>query len=166
MEQFGPIRAYYADLISGQIQPEDMRIESLPFRAEINAAGQVFTQSDPTNVISRYNFVILKVLAWIANPFFAGFAPGLMRFNLKDQGRNFDVFKLPQFLHSYVGSGGTTQPHDYYGCFITVPGSALAVDWTIDTVLWASQVGAYRMVGVDVTGDYVNCGQPRAPSGG
>lgn len=164
--QFGPIRAYYADLTSGEIQPEDVRIESVPYRAEIDAAGNLFSQSDAVPVISRYNFVLRKVYAWIANPADAGFAPGLARFNVHDEGRNFDVFKMPQFLHSYVGSAGSCSPHEWDGCFITVPGASLAVNWTIDILLWPAMVGAYRMVGVDLVGDYVNCGQPRAPSGG
>ena len=166
MTQFGPIRAYYADLTSGEIRPEDVRIESLPYRVEINALGEILTNTDAVSIISRYNFVLRKIYAWGMNPADLGFAPGLTRFNAREQGRSMDIFKMPQFIASYLGTSGPCTPHEWDGCWITVPGTQLEVNWTIDSLVWPAMVGAYRMFGVDLVGDYVNCGQPRAPAGG
>jgi hypothetical protein len=105
------------------------------------------------------------VYAWIANPGVSGYAPALITFQAREEGRGFDVFKFPQTLASYVGTSGPCD-HEWDGCYITVAGTDLAVNWGADTVNWLLLVGAARICGVDLVGDYVNCGQPPAPTGG
>ena len=163
MQPFGPIRAYYADLTSGQVYPESMRIESLPFRARVDATGQIQDQTQAQQVNSQFNLVIRDVIAWM-QPEPVGLAGSLARFNIMDQGRGFTVFKVNQFIASYFGASQGS--HSWDGCFVTVPGSQLEVSWTIDTINWPNQVGVNKHMGVDVVGDYVNCGQPLAPTEG
>ena len=163
MQPFGPIRAYYADLTSGEIYPESMRIESLPFRARIDAVGQIQDQTQAQQVNAQYNLIIRDVIAWM-QPEPIGLAGSLCRFNVVEQGRGQSVFKVNQFLASY--SSQNQGSHSWDGCYITVPGAQLEVSWSIDVLNWPNQVGVNKHVGVDVVGDYVNCGKPLAPAGG
>lgn len=149
----GALRQYYNDLASGKIVPEDMRIEDLEFRIQISATGQVLSESPAVMVVSLYNFALRRIKGFVMDPEVAGAAPSLIRFNVRDQGRNFSVFKKPVNLQSAIGNVVA----EWDGTFIMVPGAQLAVDWTVDTQRWAALVGASKEVGVQLLGDYVAC---------
>jgi hypothetical protein len=47
------------------------------------------------------------------------------------------------------------------GVYITVPGTDLAVAWSVDTQRWPALVGATKEFGVQLLGDYVACAPVR-----
>ena len=153
----GEILTYFGDLASGAIRPEDVRIEALTYRALIDRNGIITFQSPKITVIARYNLAIRAVYGAVLNPELAGAAAGLVRFNLQEQGRNFNVFKQPVSL-SGVTNGGSAVPYEWDGVYICVPGTDLEATWAVDQALWATLVGAPRIVEIVVTGDYIACG--------
>jgi hypothetical protein len=148
----GEILTYYGDLASGAIRPEDVRIEALTFRAVIDQNGQIQFQSPKITVVSRYNFAFRGVWGQIVNAPVAGAAAGLVRFQVREQGRSFDVFKQPVSFGAVVEN-----PYHWDGVYITVPGTDLEVSWTVDTALWTALVGQTRIVEVVLVGDYIAC---------
>lgn len=153
----GEILTYYGDLASGAIRPEDIRVEALTFRAIIDRNGVITFASPKVTIISRYNLAIRAVYGAIVNPDIAGSAAGLIRFNLREQGRSFDVFKQPVSM-SGVTNGGSAVPYEWDGLYMCVPGTDLEATWSVDQGLWSTLVGAPRIVEIVVTGDYIACG--------
>lgn len=152
----GALLQYLSDLSSGLIAPEDMRIEDLQFRVVIGPNGQVISQSNAVTLVSRYNFAFRRVTGFGMNPDLMGAAPSLVSFNVKEQGRDFSVFKRPVSMQSVLGVNGSLRA-EWDGVYITVPGTDIAVEWTIDTQRWAALVGTTQEFGVQLLGDYVVC---------
>ena len=154
----GDLLTYFGDLASGALRPEDVRIEELTFRATIDATGRIIS-TDPQNstvqIVARYNFAIETVRGSIMFPELAGAAPDLIKFNLKEQGRNFDVFKTPVDFGNLVRSGAT--PMEWRGTYICIPGTQFEVEWFVNTTLWPVLVGGSRQVTIVVGGSYVAC---------
>ena len=153
----GALMQYYSDLSSGMLPPEDMRIEDLQFRVRIDPAGNIVQESNAVTLISRYNFAFRRVSGFIMDPDLAGAAPSLINFQIVEQGRNFRLFKRPVSLASLLSRSGSGNIAEWDGVYITVPGTDLAVEWTIDTARWPALVGATKEVGVQLLGDYVVC---------
>ena len=151
----GALVQYYNDLSSGVIVPEDMKIEDLKFTVKIDPSGNITAQSDPVLLISRYNFALRRVMGYVMDPHFAGSAPALVDFQVREAGRNFDVFKRPVNMGSLLN--GAAQPAEWDGVYITVPGTTLEVNWTVDNARWPALVGAAKEFGVQLLGDYVAC---------
>lgn len=149
----GRILTYYGDLASGAIKPEDVKIEALTFFAQIDAAGLVVANTDKITVNSRFNFAFREMRGSIMNPELAGAAPDLIRVQVKEQARNFDVFKQPVDFAAMTG----LRQYRWDGVYICVPGTDLAVEWTVDTALWTTFVGVPKRVKVTLTGDYIAC---------
>lgn len=152
----GALVQYYSDLASGVIVPEDMRIEDLEFRVQIDPAGNIVSQTDPIMLISRYNFALRRVVGFAMDPDFVGSAPSLVRFQIREAGRNFDLFKRPVSMQSLISNKGS-DPAVWDGVYITVPGTELEVAWSIDTQRWPALVGATKEFGLQLMGDYVAC---------
>lgn len=153
----GAILTYYGDIASGAIRPEDVRIEALTYRLIVNPVGQSAFETPKIAIISRYSLAIRRVYGAVANPEFAGIAPALIRFQLREQGREFNVFKNPVTL-SVISPAGASIPFTWDGVYITVPGTDLETAWTIDAALWNALVGATKFAEIVVTGDYIACG--------
>jgi hypothetical protein len=153
----GALQQYYSDLASGAIPPENMRIEDLQFRCRIDPAGNVTFQTEKVTLISRFNFAFRRVTGFVMNPNFAGAAPSLVSFNIKEQGRDFSVFKKAVSMQSILTLVGAGNPAEWDGVYITVPGTDLAVEWSVDTQRWAALVGTTQEFGVQLLGDYVVC---------
>ncbi len=153
----GALRQYYNDLSSGEIPPEDMRIEDLQFRVVIDPLGNIVSQTQKITLISRYNFAFRRMVGFMMNPDLGGATPSLVSMNVQEQGRDFSVFKRPVSMQSMINRAGASNPAEWDGVYITVPGTDLAVDWTIDTANWAALVGTTQTVGVQLLGDYVVC---------
>jgi hypothetical protein len=151
----GALVQYYSDLASGVIAPEDMRIEDLEFRVQIDPLGAILFQSRPVTLISRYNFAFRRVVGWVMDPDLAGPAPALVGFQVQEGGRDFSIFKRPVSMASLLSRQGSS--HEWDGVYITVPGTDLDVAWTVDTARWPALVGAAREFGVQLLGDYVAC---------
>jgi len=153
----GAILTYYGDIASGAIRPEDVRFDAITYRLIVDQTGTQVFASDKTTVIARYNFAIRRIYGSVLNPEFAGPAAGLIKFNVLEQGRNFNIFKRPLTL-SAITPGGSTEPYVWDGVYICVPGTDLEVSWTIDSALFATLVGATKFAEVVVVGDYIACG--------
>jgi hypothetical protein len=153
----GPIVQYYSDLASGVIAPEDMRIEDLQYRIQINPDGTVFSQSDSISLISRYQLAIRRVVGFVMDPDFAGNAPSLVNVQIRESGRNFEIFKRPISMQSLLSKSGAANGAEWDGVYITVPGTDLAVEWSIDTARWAALVGTTKEFGIQILGDYTAC---------
>ena len=153
----GALLQYYSDLSSGLIPPEDMRIEDLQFRVLIDPAGNIVTESPKVTLLSRFNFAFRRVSGFIMNPALAGAAPSLVSFQVQEQGRDFSVFKRPVSMQSLLGRAGASNPAEWDGVYITIPGTDLAVNWSVDTARWAALVGTTQEMGVQLLGDYVVC---------
>jgi hypothetical protein len=153
----GALASYYGDLSSGLIVPENMRIEDLTFRVQINPQGQIVSETQKITLISRYNFAFRRAIGWIMDPDLAGPAPSLVSFNIQEQGRDFSVFKRPVSMQSLVSRSGAGNPAEFDGVYITIPGTDLAVNWTVDSQRWPGLVGATKEFGVQLLGDYVVC---------
>lgn len=154
----GELLTYYGDLASGAIRPEDVRIETLTFEATISPAGVVIQQNPPNGtiqIVSRYNWALESVRASIMLPELAGAAPGLIRFNMREQGRNFDVFKAPVDFGTLVD--GTQEPMKWRGTYICIPGTQFECAWFINNTLWPVLVGTSKQVRITITGSYVAC---------
>ena len=152
----GALLQYYSDLSSGLIPPENMRIEDLAFRVQIDPAGNIVAETQKITLISRLNFAFRRVQGWIMDPDLAGAAPALVSFNVQEQGRDFNVFKRPVQMSSVLSRGGAGMA-EWDGVYITIPGTDLAVNWFVDTARWAALVGATKEMGVQLLGDYVVC---------
>lgn len=152
----GQLMLYYSDLSSGILAPEDMRVEDLSFRVQISPTGQVLFESQAVTLVSRYNFAFRRAVGFCMNPDLAGAAPMLVNFNIREQGRDFSVFKRPVSMQSILNVAGGLRA-EWDGVYITVPGTDLAVEWTIDTQRWAALVGTTQEMGVSLLGDYVVC---------
>lgn len=151
----GALVQYYSDLASGVLVPEDMKIEDLQFRVRIDPSGNVTFESAPVMLISRYNFALRRVMGFVMDPAFAGAAAALVDFQIREAGRNFDVFKRPVNMQSLLNN--VSQPAEWDGVYITVPGTELEVNWTVDNARWPALVGASKEFGVQLLGDYVAC---------
>jgi hypothetical protein len=152
----GPLVEYYSDLASGLIPPENMRIDTLEYRVRISPLGAITFESPYVQLISRYNFAFRRLQAFAMDPAFAGAAPALVGFNIQEQGRNFTVFKNDMSFGSVMATSGAGNPAEWDGTYITVPGTQLAVTWTVDT-RWAALVGATKEFGLQLIGDLVAC---------
>jgi hypothetical protein len=158
----GEVLTYYGDLASGAIRPEDVKIEALTFEVTIGPNGQILSTVPAigsVQVISRYNFVIEKVRASVMNPDLAGAAPSLVRFNMREQGRSFDVFKQPVDIASLIES--PAESLEWRGVYICVPGTQFEVEWFVNTSLWPVLVGAPRTFKITVSGSYIACEPPQ-----
>lgn len=153
----GAILTYYGDIASGAIRPEDVRFDALTYRVVVDQNGNIVFSSPKTTVIARYNFAIRRIYGAVLNPEFAGPTAGLVKFNVLEQGRNFNIFKVPLTL-SVITPGGSTEPFCWDGVYISVPGTDLEVTWSVDTVLFQTLVGATKYIEVVVSGDYIACG--------
>jgi hypothetical protein len=153
----GALLQYYSDLSSGMLPPEDMRLEDLQFRVRIDPAGNIVTESPAVTLISRYNFAFRRVSGFILDPDLAGAAPSLVNFQIQEQGRDFSLFKRPVSMQSLLSRSGSGNIAEWDGVYITVPGTSLAVVWTVDTARWPALVGATKELGVQLLGDYVVC---------
>ena len=152
----GSLVQYYNDLASGVLSPEDMRIEDLQFRVQIDPAGNITFSTDPITLVSRYSFIFRRVVGFVMDPAFAGSAPALVSFNVRENGRNFDIFKKPVCIQSLINPSGST-PAEWDGVYSTIPGTDMEVTWFVDTARWAALVGASKEFGVQLLGDYVAC---------
>lgn len=155
----GALVQYYGDLASGAIAPEDFRIENLQFRVQIDPAGNVTFESDSVSLISRYNFAFRRIVGFAMDPEFAGMAPYLVGVQVREEGRNFEIFKRPINMASLLRSAEGVAVWD--GVYITVPGTDLSVVWSVDTQRWAALVGASKEFGVQLLGDYAACSPER-----
>lgn len=153
----GPLQQYYNDLASGVLKPEDMRIEALEYRVQIDAAGLIQFQTDAIQLVSNYTFTPRRIYGFVMDPATSGSAPALVTFNLREQGRNFDYFKRAVSMGDLVGPAGTLNPMIWDGTYINVPGTQLAVNWSVDTTRWPVLVGTFKEFGVKILGDYVSC---------
>lgn len=153
----GALVQYYNDLASGVLAPEDMRIEDLQYKVQIDPDGNIVAETDAIELVSRYNFAFRRIVGFAMDPDLLGAAPFLVSFNVREQGRNFDVFKRPVNLQSLLSRDGGQVLAEWDGVYITVPGTQLAVNWTVDTKRWAALVGASREFGVQLLGDYTAC---------
>jgi hypothetical protein len=139
------------------LPPEDMRLEDLQFRVRIDPAGNIVQESPSVTLISRYNFAFCRVSGFIMDPDLAGAAPSLVNFQIREQGRDFSIFKRPVSMQSLLSRSGSGNIAEWDGVYITVPGTDLAVQWTIDTARWPALVGSTKELGVQLLGDYVVC---------
>ena len=153
----GALLQYYADLSSGLLAPEDMRVEDLQFRVRIDPTGAITFQSQAVTLQARYNFAFRRVSGFIMDPDLAGAAPSLVNFQIQEQGRDFQIFKRPVSMQSLLSRSGSGNIAEWDGVYITVPGTDLAVEWTVDTARWPALVGATKEMGVQILGDYVVC---------
>jgi hypothetical protein len=153
----GALIQYYSDLSSGMLPPEDMRIEDLQFRVQIDPNGNITSNSDKVTLLSRYNFAFRRVTGFIMDPDLSGAAPMLVNFQIQEQGRDFTIFKRPVSMQSLLSRSGSGNIAEWDGVYITVPGTDLSVEWTVDTARWAALVGATKEMGVQLLGDYVVC---------
>jgi hypothetical protein len=153
----GEILTYYGDIASGTIRPEDVRIEALTFRGTIARDGTLAFTTPKVTVIARYNLAVRAIYAAVLNPEFAGPTAGLVKFNVAEQGRNFQIFKVPVSL-SGVTNGGSAVPYEWDGVYITIPGTDLEVSWFVDQALYVALVGMPKICEIVITGDYIACG--------
>lgn len=153
----GAVLTYYGDIASGAIRPEDVRFEAITYRCVVDATGTPVFTSDKVTVIARYNLAIRRIYGAVLNPEFAGPTAGLLRFNVQEQGRNFNIFKRPVTL-STITNGGSTEPFAWDGVYITVPGTDLEVSWTVDTAYFVALVDATKVAEIVISGDYIACG--------
>jgi hypothetical protein len=151
----GPLVQYYSDLAGGAIAPEDMRIEDLQFRVQINPQGQIIFESPKVSLISRYNFALRRIVGFAMDPVLVGPAAFLVGVQVREEGRNFDIFKRPISMASLLRNSEGVAAWD--GVYITIPGTDLSVLWSVDTARWPALVGAAREFGVQLMGDYVAC---------
>jgi hypothetical protein len=153
----GALVQYYSDLASGAIVPEDMRLEDLQFRVQIDPTGAITFQTPAIMLISRYQFALRRIMGFAMDPEFAGTALSLVSFQVREQGRNFDIFKRPISLASIIGTSGPGKPAEWDGVYISVPGTEIEVNWVVDTARWPALVGATKEFGVQLMGDYTAC---------
>lgn len=153
----GALVQYYNDLASGTLAPEDMRIEDLQYRVQIDPQGNIIFNTDPIELVSRYNFAFRRVTGWAMDPDLVGPAPPLVSFQIEESGRNFSLFKRPVNMASLLSRTGSGNIHEWDGIYETVPGTSLDVQWTVDTARWPLLVGAFREFGIQLLGDYVAC---------
>jgi hypothetical protein len=154
--QPGALIQYYADLSSGALPPEDLRIEDIRFNVRINPDGSIASNTQPLQVISRYNFAFRRVMGYAMNPALVGAGPALVSFNVKEAGRNFPIFKTDINLQSVLANGGAGNIVEWDGVYITVPGTQLEVTWAIDS-RWPALVGTTQEFGVQLVGDLIAC---------
>lgn len=152
----GQLVQLYSDLASGILAPEDMRVDDLKFTVQIDPAGNIVRQTNAVTLVSRYNFAIRKVIGFMMDPDLAGASPFLVDFNIRENGRNFDVFKRPVSMQSTLSPGGVV-PTEFDGVYITVPGTDLDVAWFVDTARWPALVGTTKELGIQIVGDLVAC---------
>lgn len=151
----GALVQYYSDIASGVLAPEDMRIEDLQFRVQIDPNGNILQQTDAISLVSRYIFVFRRVVAFALNPDFVGAAPALLNFQVRENGRNFEIFKRPVSMAALLSR--TDNVMEWDGIYSTVPGTDISVEWSVDTARWPGLVGTTMEFGVQLLGDYAAC---------
>lgn len=144
----GPMMGLYSDYASGLLFPERTRIESLQFRARIDPAGSITFSTPAVQIVSNQAFALRKIVGFGMNQDSLGNAPMLIDFNLMESGRSFTVFKRNISFASVL-----QHPAEWDGAYISVPGTALEVNWAIDTSRWGPLVGASREVGIQLLGE-------------
>lgn len=152
----GPLVQYYSDLSSGMLPPDNMRVENLQFRVRIDPQGQITFRTPDIQVVSMYNFAIRRVYGSMMQPLLAGAAPALVNFNIKEQGRNFTMFKTPVSMASILNNNGPNLA-EWDGVYICIPGTQLGVEFSVDVPRWQSLVAAQKEFVIQIVGDYVIC---------
>jgi len=152
----GALVQYYSDLSSGMLPPENMRVENLQYRVRIDPTGLITYQTPDIQIVSNYNLAIRRLYGSMMQPLLAGAAPALVNFNIREQGRAFNVFKVPVSMASIVNNNGPNLA-EWDGVYICVPGTQLAVDFSVDRPRWQSLVAAQKEFVIQVVGDYVIC---------
>jgi hypothetical protein len=95
-------------------------------------------------------------MGFMMDPDVAGASPALVNFQVRENGRNFEIFKRPVSMQPLLGRAGLNIM-EWDGIYTTVPGTDISVEWTVDTQRWAALVGASKEFGVQLLGDYVAC---------
>lgn len=152
----GALTQYYGDLSSGVLAPEDMRMESLQYRVQIDPSGAINSESQSVMLVSRYNFAIRRIIGFTMDPAFVGAAPALVDFNIQEDGRNFTIFKTDVSMAA-LSNGSSCNVAEWDGVYITVPGTQLSVIWSVDQQRWPALVGATKEIGIQIIGDLVVC---------
>jgi len=153
----GALVQYYNDLAAGTIAPEDMRIESLQFRVQIDPAGNILTETPAISLVSRYSFAFRRLVGFVMDPDFAGTAPSLVNVQVRENGRSFEIFKRPISMQALLSRAGSANVAEWDGVYITIPGTDISVLWSVDTQRWPLLVGVTKEFGVQLLGDYVAC---------
>lgn len=157
----GQLVQYYSDLASGAIAPEDMRIEDLLYTVQIDPSGNITFESDAIQIISRYNFVVRRIVGFAMNPELLGNSAFLVNVQVREDGRNFELFKRPINMQSLISGIGSANVAEWDGVYITIPGTSLSVSWSVNTQRWPALVGASKEFGIQILGDYVACAPER-----
>ncbi len=150
----GPILDYLRDI--SRVRPELAGIEQYSFTADINAAGVITAQTASRTTHPDFVFAMRRAKGFVQDPAVSPAAPSLVQWNVRDQGRQTDVFRDPIFLSIMVGTSGPAHDMLWDSAYVFIQGADVSVAWTVDAAAWAALVGVPKLVGVSLTGDKVN----------
>lgn len=148
VESGGFIRDHLRDIVG--LSSEISRIDSLSYVASVTAGG-VITQPTTVRNMSEYAAEIYAIIGWEQTP---GTDPGArteIDFNIREQGRNFDLFNNNIRMASFVDTSGRGIIEWPRGGYVINAGADVQCRFTIPTVAsYAAAASITKNYGVTV----------------
>lgn len=105
MESEGFITEHLREILD--LPPELSRIDQISFACDITAAAAAITQPATVRLNPDYQHELFAIIGYVNQPATDPGLPTLCNFNLREQGRNFDIWTTNSPMAMYVGPGGS-----------------------------------------------------------
>lgn len=120
----------YREEIAHGLDPEDMRIQTLEFEGVVDAAGVVVLQPEPVRIDPEYKFFLRRIKGWIMSPEVNTSNASLITFQIRELGRDRDIFRTPPTLAGIIpGFGG--EAFEYVGGYNFFAGSEIRITFAV-----------------------------------
>lgn len=124
------------------LPPELSRINMVTFVCDIAADGGITTQPPSVRLDPDYQHELFGIIGWMQNPAVAFAGVPYVSFNIREQGRNFDLFVNNPRMASLVSAVGVSAQIEYpRGAYVFRQGADVQVRFQM------TDVAAYAAVG-------------------
>ncbi len=101
------LRAHFRDVLG--ISPEVAHLDAIVLEGTVTSSTSI-TQPTSVRVPADYDFELFGIGACISNPSDTTADAALVSFNIREQGRNFDIFTSNVPLQQFVSTTGPNAP--------------------------------------------------------
>jgi hypothetical protein len=132
------------------LPPEISRIDMVTFVCDIAADGTITTQPGTVRLDPDYEHELFGIIGWMQDPENGFAAIPLVSFNIREQGRNFDIFVNNPRMAGLVTSVGTGNQVEYpRGAYVFRRGADVQVRFNVtDVVAYNALVDEDKLYGI------------------